>query len=65
LETLVKDLRDALIQIEAIIDRRIEGEPGERPSAARALYLIDRLAREALGDRLDVDGPQEVTRLSA
>jgi hypothetical protein len=58
------DLQLALREIEDVIAWRIEPSAGQRPSAAQALYLIDRILRQAL-DRDSATAAPPTLKLSA
>ena len=42
------DLQAALREIDEVIALRVEADMANRPSAAQALYLIDRIIRQTL-----------------
>jgi hypothetical protein len=48
MELAMMDLQQALREIDEVIARRIEARAEDRPSAAQALYLIDRIVRQTL-----------------
>jgi hypothetical protein len=58
------DLQQALREIDDVIALRIEAGPGQRPSAAHALYLIDRILRQTL-DRDGAAAPHPGLKLTA
>ena len=58
------DLQEALREIDEVISLRLEAQAADRPSAAQALYLIDRIMRQTL-DRDGAAAPLPRLRLTA